>query len=281
MANKKETPAAGNEAENSELVVKQQQAIAQMNNMFEADAGSGFEEADASAYAIPFIQILQSGSPQCKRSDGAYIQGAQEGMFYNTVTGKLYNGDEGILVIPCHYSNRFIEWKTRESGGGFVAEHMPGHGLVTTKDEKGRDVLPNGNTLVDTRNHYALLLETDEDGVVTPTPVLITMSSTQLKKSRNWMSKMDGIKIKTAKGFVKAPMASRIYRLTTVPESNDKGSWFGFKVELEAVVQDPAQYTTAQEFAAAVRSGSAKANMSHAEATQAADAGAGGTQEEF
>lgn len=263
MATKKETTAG--EETSTDLVKQQQQAIVAMQEMFVGDAGSGFEEATASSYAIPFIQILQSGSPQCKKSDGAYIKGAEEGMFYNTVTGKLYSGETGILVIPCHFTNRFIEWKTRESGGGFVAEHMPGTTAATTKDDKGRDMLPNGNTLVDTRNHYVLMLETDEDGLVSVEPALITMSSTQLKKSRNWMSKMQGIKIKTNAGFMQAPMASRIYRLTTVPEQNDKGSWFGFKVELEAVVQDPAQYKAAQEFAAAVKSGSAKANMAQAD----------------
>lgn len=255
MAAKKETT----EETVTDVAVKQQQALAQMSEMFMEGAGSGFEEADASAYAIPFIQILQSGSPQCKKSDGAYIKGAEEGMFYNTVTQELYDGDKGILVIPCHYSNRFIEWKTRESGGGFVAEHMPGTTPQTAKDDKNRDVLPNGNTLVDTRNHYVLLVK--EDGTVEP--ALITMSSTQLKKSRQWMSKMQGIKLKHPQtgAFVTAPMASRMYRLTTVPESNDKGSWFGFKTELEAVVQDRAQYQAALDFAAAVKSGAAKANM--------------------
>lgn len=242
----------------TDVAVKAQQAMAVMGAMFEEDAGSGFEEASASAYAIPFLQILQSGSPQCKKSDGAYIKGAEEGMFYNTVTGELFAGDDGIVVIPCHYSNRFIEWKTRESGGGFVGEHMPGTTAPTTKDDKGRDVLPNGHTLVDTRNHYVLLVK--PDGTVEP--ALITMSSTQLKKSRNWMSKMNGIKIKNAAGqFMTAPMPSRKYRLTTTPESNDKGSWFGFHVEIEAVVEDINQYNAAKEFAAAVKSGSAKAKF--------------------
>lgn len=269
MATKKETTEA------TDVAVKQNNAVAQMTDMFIDSAGSGFEEADASAYAIPFIQILQSGSPQCKKSDGAYIKGAEEGMLYNTVTQELYSGETGIRVIPCHYSNRFIEWKTRESGGGFVAEHMPHTTPPTTKDDKNRDILPNGNALVDTRNHYVLLVK--DDGTVEP--ALITMSSTQLKKSRNWMSKMQGIKIKhpTTGQFVQAPMASRIYRLTTVPESNDKGSWFGYKTELDAVVEDPAQYKAAQEFAAAVKSGSAKANMAHAESAPAGE----GTPQEF
>ena len=59
------------------------------------DSGSGFEETSAESFAIPFLSILQSGSPQCKKSDGAYIKGAEEGMLFNSVTGDMY-GEEGV-----------------------------------------------------------------------------------------------------------------------------------------------------------------------------------------
>jgi hypothetical protein len=223
-----------------------------MPQVFEADAGSGFEEADASAYAIPFLQILQSGSPQCKKSDGAYIKGAEEGKFYNTVTQELYDGDAGIIVIPCHYSQRFVEWKARESGGGFVASHMPGDQPNTVKDDKYRDVTATGTNIVDSRNHYVLICNPDG----TLTPAMITMTSTQQKKSKQWMSKMQGIKIKNANGvFVTAPMMSRKYKLTTIPESNDKGSWFGYQTELVGIVEDSAEYNEANNFRNAVRGG--------------------------
>lgn len=232
-------------------------AVAAMQAQFADDANAGFEEAGATAYAIPFLQTLQSGSPQCKKSDGAYIKGAEEGMFYNTVAQEVFSGEDGLIVIPCHYTQRFIEWKTRESGGGFVGEHLPTDPLVgtTVKDDKGRDILPNGNTLVDTRNHYVLVV--GADGSLTP--ALMAMSSTQSKVSRQWMSKMQGIKIKNASGaFVTAPMSSRKYKLTTVAKSNDKGSWFVPNVELAGIVEDVAEYQAAADFRNAVRSGEAK-----------------------
>jgi hypothetical protein len=240
------------EAPATDVALKAQTALAMASQM-EADAGSGFEEASASSYAIPFLQILQSGSPQCKKSDGAYIKGAEEGMLYNTVTQELYDGEKGIEVIPAHFTNRFIEWRPRESGGGFVSEHMAT--LETEKDDKGRDILPNGNTLVDTRNHYVMVRNLDG----TLSPALITMSSTQLKKSRQWMSKMNGIKMKTANGFVTAPMMSRVYTIKTTPEQNDKGSWFGFKIELASLVEDINEYNEAKAFREAVKTGVAKA----------------------
>lgn len=254
MATKaKDTPANEETSASTEVALKQANAVALQNQQLE-DAGAGFEEAGASAYAIPFLQILQSGSPQCKKSDGAYIKGAEEGMFFNTVTQEVYDGDKGIVVIPCHYTNRFVEWKARESGGGFVAEHLPSDAPATTKDDKGRDVTGHGTNIVDTRNHYVLICA--EDGTLSP--ALIAMASTQMKKSKQWMSQMQGYKIKTPTGFVAAPMMSRKYRLTTVPESNDKGSWFGFKVALVGLVEDGAEYNAAVEFRNAVRSGAAR-----------------------
>lgn len=242
-----------------------------MSQQFADDANAGFEEASASAYAIPFLQVLQSGSPQCKKSDGAYIKGAEEGMFYNTVTQEVFSGDDGLTVIPCHYTQRFIEWKTRESGGGFVGEHLPSDPVVgtTKKDDKGRDILPNGNTLVDTRNHYVLVVGVDGS----LTPALMAMSSTQSKVSRQWMSKMQGIKIKNAEGaFVTAPMSSRKYKLTTVAKSNDKGSWFVPNVELAGIVEDAAEYQAAADFRNAVRSGEAQIKRETPEGSDEQDA---------
>ena len=250
-------PETTEKPETTDIAQRQAQELA-LQEAFAADAGAGFEEADASAYAIPFLQVLQSGSPQCKKSDGAYIKGAEEGMFYNTVTQEIFSGEDGLIVIPCHYTQRFIEWKPRESGGGFVAEHMPNEDIVnkTVKDDKGRDILPNGNTLVDTRNHYVLVVA--KDGSLQP--ALLALSSTASKVSRQWMSKMQGIKIKDAAGnFATAPMSSRMYKLTTVARSNDKGSWFVPNVELEGIVTDAAIYRAATEFRNAVRTGAASA----------------------
>lgn len=238
-----------------DVAVKQAADLAVMNDMFAAEAGAGFEEASAASYAIPFLYVLQSGSPQCKKSDGAYIKGAEEGMLFNSVTKEIYSGETGIVVIPCHYTHRFNEWKDRDAGGGFVHEYLPGEQPDTHKDDKGRDKLENGNNLVDTRNHYVLLIK--EDGSFEP--ALMTLSSTQLKKSRQWMSVMQGIKMKRGESFVTAPMMSRMYRITTVPESNDKGSWFGVKIEQEGIVTNPGLFKAAMEFRDAVKSGSAQA----------------------
>ena len=59
--------------------------------------GTGLEEASSNDFAIPFLRVIQAMSPQLKKSDGKYIDGAGQGMLFNTVTNEVYDGDEGVL----------------------------------------------------------------------------------------------------------------------------------------------------------------------------------------
>jgi len=243
---------------------KAEQGSVALPDWMAQDAGAGFEEADKEAYAIPFLTILQSGSPQCKKSDGAYIKGAEEGMIFDTVAQEIIDGDVGIVVIPVHYQRRIVEWAPRESGGGFVAEHLPEQAPRGHRDESGRDVLDNGNYLVDTRYHYVLYRRADDEAGDWK-PALITMSSTQLKKSRRWMTLMQSRRV----AGKPIPMFGATYHLTTVPESNDKGSWFGWAIAPGDLVMDADLYAQAKGFRESLLAGEAK--VQHPEPQHADD----------
>lgn len=279
MANAKKqdlAPVAGNE-EGKGMVATGGGALAAM---FEETEGGGFEGVDESSFAIPFLIILQSGSPQCKKSDGAYIKGAEEGMLYNTVTGELYDGDEGLRVIPCFFKRTFIEWGDRDAGGGFKGEYKPTDPIVSQiqRDDRGRDVLPNGNLLVDTRTHYVLILK--EDGSFSP--AVIAMSSTQVKKSRQWMSKMDGIKFRNGAGqLYTPPMFSHSYLIQTTPEQNDQGSWFGWKIGSAELIEDANLFGAAKEFKRAVSAGEVREQVPSQDGTAPASDGGMGEKIEY
>ena len=242
-----------------ELATKAKNTELVQASMYEDDADAGFEDANADSYAIPYLAILQSGSPQVSRSEGAYIEGAEQGFLFNTVSEKFYNGDDGIDIIPVHFKRSFVEGQPRESGGGFVAEHTEADGLdllkQCNKSDHNQDILPNGNLLVDTRSHYVLVLSADgsTEGAV------IAMSSTQAKKSRRWMTVMQNIKMQRANGSTfTPPMFSHKYSVVTVPESNDKGSWFGWKITTGDQVENVNLYNAAKSFRDAILSGEAK-----------------------
>lgn len=276
-------------AKNTEVAVQEQTAVALteaqtalMAQMAE-DVGSGFEEASADCYAIPFVYILQSGSPQCKKSEGAYIKGAEEGMFLNSVSLDLSDGSIGIEVVPVLFQQRFIAWGLREKGGGFRGEYLPSDPIVQRvhKDPdptKNRDIMNDypEQQLVDTRVHYCLMRS--GDGFV---PVVITFSSTQVKKSKQWMSRMQNLQMRNPKTGMMgpAPMASRVWTLQTTPEKNDQGSWFGWKIGECKEHLDPSLYAQAMEFRKAIQAG--KAQAQHQDPNAPASSGGNGGDEDI
>lgn len=226
---------------------------------FMNDAGMGFEDSGAGDYAIPFLRVLQSGSPQCKPSEAEYVKGAKEGDLFNTVTRKLYtNEDGGCLVIPCHYVHKYNEWAVNR--GGFKGTHTAAEYAklekATVTDKKGKQYEGNaatGNILQDSREHYVIIVNPNG----TLEPALFSLGSTQIKKSKRWMTFMDGLKLPNGRP---KPMASQIYRITTVAESNDDGTWAGVKIDhvRELTADDMTSYVAAKDFNAMVRSGLVK-----------------------
>ena len=85
------------------------------------------------------------------------------------------------------------------------------------------------------------------------------MASSQLKKSRRWNSLMLSQKIKGPSGMFTPPTYAFTYKLSTVSESNDRGSWFGFQVEKGDQVTDASIYNEGKAFSTAAASGAIEA----------------------
>ena len=223
----------------------------------EGDAGQGFENVHSEDLAIPFIVILQSGSPQLKRGEQK-VDGATEGDIFNTVTGAFFSGLEGIFVVPCTYKKSYVEWTPRDQGGGFVRQHDDSEIMDSAvKDATGKDILPNGNVIVPTAYHYVLLCDPITGDY---SECVISMTSTQLKKSRKWNSIMAGLKMTRKDGTKFTPaMFSHMYRLTTDPEQNELGAWSGWKIELYSQVPTIDIYNAAKKFANDINKGVIKA----------------------
>jgi len=192
-------------------------------------AGAGLQEVKATDLAIPFLRILAQLSPQVNKRDGAYVQGAEAGDIYHTVSNTAFKGAEGITVVPCYFQHRYLEWKPREKGGGFVGAHRADDAIVKTtrRDDRGNDVLPNGNLLVNTYQFFVLLLT--EEG---PQRCMIAMSSSQVTKAKKWLTVMESQTFRSSSGnLLTYPMFYNKYRLVTVPQQNDKGSWYGWEIQ--------------------------------------------------
>lgn len=197
-----------------------------------SDAGLGVEDVSSQDMAIPFLSILQALSPQLNKHDGSYVSGAEQGDIYNSVTGDVYK--EGVLVIPVAFQRRYTEWLPRTQGGGLVHDYGSDESVTkrATPRPTGGWLMPNGNELVLTANHFCLLVHLgDTSGSPTTYErVVVAFSGTQYKKSRRWNTMIMATMIPGPRGLRPAPVFARAYKLDTVPESNEKGSWYGWRI---------------------------------------------------
>ena len=226
------------------------------SNMFEDDAAKGLGTIGQEDLALPFLKILGQLSPEVNKRDGKYVEGAEPGMIYNSVSGDLYDGVKGIDVIPCFYKLEYIEWKDRGEGPGApVAIYDSSSDIMskTKPDANYKDRLPNGNYIEKTASHFVIVSGDS------PSTALISMKSTQLKISRKWNSMMSGIKMKGANGMFTPASFSHIYKLKTTQMQNDKGTWFGWEVSKVGPVTDKGLYDQAKSFSENISKGGVKA----------------------
>lgn len=233
----------------------------------QAQGVTGFEGTDSSDLGIPFLVIVQKGSPEVDKTNPQYAQkkiaGAEVGDIVNTLSREVlykYTGDlpdEPIRVIPAFHQKSYVEWKPRDSGGGLVANHPDERVLSACKrNEKGNDVLPNGNLIVATSYVFATLL-----GGADPKPVVISFTSTQLKKARGWLNTMMSLKGGSGGARFQLPMFSHIYSIGTVAESNAKGSWIGWKIQLVEMLKDKRLIGDMVDYAKSINTGKVRAAL--------------------
>lgn len=219
-----------------------------------SDADAGFEGVSRDDFAIPFLGILHQMSPQVNKQDGAYIEGSEAGQIFNTVTGELWNGEEGIAVVPCHRSQHFIEWVPRDAGGGLVNVWDPTDPFVVdARDGQprfGGIELKNGNDLVETFSMFCLVVK--EDG--TYDQVIMTFTSSRVKNYKQWMTRAGGIQVKQPDGRnIRPPLFAHRYRLTTRAQSNDKGHWHDWLITYDGGGADAARLDPESELYMAAR----------------------------
>ncbi len=241
-------------------------------DLFLEDMGQGAEQMTADDLTIPYLSILQSLSPQVKKNDPAYIKGSEEGMFFNSAMGKVYDGEKGIILIPVFFVKRYVEWNLREKGGGFVADHGQDSSILEkcTPDDKKRSITSSGTQIVPTATYYVIAVD-EETGEMER--AIIAMSSTSLKASRKWNTLTNTVRAtnpKTGEKFMPA-LWYMSYRATTVPESNEKGSWMGWKIEYNKPTVELEDghnvYLAAREFYSSIRGGEIKVAVPQEEVT--------------
>lgn len=238
----------------------------------------GLEHTDQESFAIPFLRVLQKGSPQCEETEPEYMPEARPGMLFNTVSRALY---ASVNFIPCAFQRKFIRWAPRGAGQGFKGELSPEDVAVMKEDGvlvqlDGRWYFPASDGSVhekkcdmvaDTRNHFGLIL--NDDG--STEQCLLSLTSTQIKKSKQLISMLANVKIRRGDSLVTPPTWVSIAKIETVAESNDEGNWHGVRFTLDGMVPNKDVYDAGKSFHDAIDSGEANVNYNAAREDSAAD----------
>jgi hypothetical protein len=187
-------------------------------------AGLGMENVTTADILIPRITILQALSPQLKRTNAAYIPGAQEGSICDVGTGELF--PDGVSFLPVFFRKDFLEWAPRATGKGLMGIHGPEILSQCTMTDKRKFILPNGNYVSETAQFFGFNLSAGRRRSFIP------FASSQLKKARRWLTLATGEVLKRPDGSeFTPPLFYRTYLLKAAVESNNEGEWFGWTVE--------------------------------------------------
>jgi hypothetical protein len=247
---------------------------------YATDLGTGFEDFTQDDVAVPFVSILQKGSPQVEDENPKQVKGAKAGMLYNNVTGELYDGKAGIHVVPVHRVRNFIEWIPKDDGGGLVNVFDPSAPEVAEALKKagkkfGKIKIGDNNDLVETVSVFCLIAKPDNS----TQRVIISFASSQLAGFKKWMTTAQSIQIPAADGsdrMVVPPMFSHLYKLTTFFFQKKENTWYKWlasfalgepspNAEASRLAEGTPLYEAAREFRAMVVSGRAQADFQTAQ----------------
>ena len=170
---------------------------------------AGSEEVTTSDKVLPRVDVLQALSPQIKKSDPAYIEGAEQGQIFNTVTGEVYG--DSINFIPVYFRKEHTLWKLHKLGGGFI-------GAFANQPDANRALVSQANPseyeVVESHQHFVILLA--EHG---PEEAVLSMTKSKLKVSRSLNSL---IQIAGVDRFAKA------YKLKAIEASSERGDFWSY-----------------------------------------------------
>lgn len=216
----------------------------------------GAENVGTDDMIIPRIELIQALSPVRKKSDPAYIEGAEEGMLYNNVTRALYGTE--VTVVPVYYTKQFLVWKDRKAGGGGSNGFRGAFASKELADRAIAELAEEALEVSDTAQHFVLVRNGDDWQ-----EAVISMAKSKVKVSKRWNSLM---RLSNTDSF------SRAYKLSATTETNARNeSYFNFNVAALGFVNKEL-YDRAEKLYETIRTGAVKVSNDYdGEVTEVAD----------
>jgi hypothetical protein len=231
---------------------------AELAKLYAASSGSdGTENIGREDTALPFLKILQALSPQVIRSKPEYIQGAEAGQFFNSLTGEVFEYGKPVEVIRVYFNKKYIEWRPNQGGLVRISQ--------TEEEAKQHKVKDTGDKEVDTEifeTHEFFLLVKGKFGWA---PAVFPLSKSKLPFSRKWNGTIMNLKFgefndEIAKQLPPdgAPKSyAVVFSLSTASKAGKKGDYYIPSLAGKRLAT-PEELKLAMEFKDVIEKGGAK-----------------------
>lgn len=212
-----------------DLIVRETPAVPVLQRdrpeFLKVNSGRGLEDINRQDLVLPRLSICQSMTPQRKKTDLGYIDGLEEGQFFNSLTGEIY--PEELRFIPVLVFKSRLYFTPMEEGGGLLCQSLDAKSGQLSP--KGCDVCPHSAWQGENSPDCTLLY--NYAGILLPTRELIVVSlkTSGIKTAKQWNSIM---RLKQVDSF------AGIYRLSTSLQKNNAGEWYTLQVKPTAWVDE-------------------------------------------
>lgn len=225
----------------------------------------GNEEVGMDQLVIPRLEIIQALSPQRNKKKPEFIEGAEEGMVFNTVTQQLLESPLKLVFVM--FKVEYLVWGDRRQNmeGFFGAYDTFQEAEAARLTEESPDKL----VINETHQHYVLF----DAGNSQWQEAVISCARSKVKCSKNWNSTIR---------MLGGPRFARTYELAVVGDENKDGQDFlNFGKGLKATgFVDESLLEKAQSMYEAVKAGDHKTDYGQGE-EGAGNGSAGAEQTDF
>jgi hypothetical protein len=190
------------------------------------DAGDGFEGMSPQEMAPPFLALSQPMTP------AVVEEKMKGGVWFNTLDGRVYDRERGVLFVPATTRRYFAKWLPRiakegeaqkAQKGGFRGHLMPDDPIVEKcirEQEFGKYEIYEGDTrlvLRDTRYVFGSVV--DEESMSFDSYAVIAFDRTKISAYKKWMQRLGQFS-------GRIPVYGHLTRITSKQEKNDKGIYY-------------------------------------------------------
>lgn len=181
-----------------------------------SDKQRGSEDVGIKDIILPRVDVLQALSPQLKKSDPAFIPGAEQGTFFNTLSRQIYGAE--ITFIPVVFRREWLVWGDRNSGGGFNGSYnTEAEGQAKVLELQGNGVSAD---VVETHVHFVLIVAADG----TTEEAVFSWSRSKIKASR---------KLNSLVHMTGSDRFAGSYKLRAIEVSGAKGDYWSADVQFK------------------------------------------------